>query len=96
MQGSKQLLMKYGGSTALTALPSRFMQTVDTASTSIEARNPQIVEAKIQGAHPHQSAKDKNDKKPVITVSYHTERGTRIMTIHAHDDGTWTEFPRSR
>ncbi|KAK2865346.1 hypothetical protein FQN49_003672 [Arthroderma sp. PD_2] len=41
---------------------------------------------------PHTSSKDKTDKKPVVTVGYHTQSGTRLLTIHAHEDGTWKEF----
>lgn len=46
-----------------------------------------------RGNKPHKSHKDDKDDKDVITVSYHTAKGTRITSIHAHDDNTWKEFP---
>ncbi|OBR16283.1 hypothetical protein CH63R_01463 [Colletotrichum higginsianum IMI 349063] len=42
---------------------------------------------------PHKSHKDKDDDKDVITVSYHTEKGTRVTSVHVHEDNTWKEFP---
>lgn len=27
-----------------------------------------------------------------MTVGYHTQKGTRYLSIHAHEDGTWKEF----
>lgn len=39
------------------------------------------------------SSKDRNDDKDVIPVSYHTAAGTRVSSIHAHNDSTWNEFP---
>ncbi|PGH21433.1 hypothetical protein AJ80_03224 [Polytolypa hystricis UAMH7299] len=45
-----------------------------------------------RGSNPHKSSKDPSDDKQVITVSYHTASGTRVLSIHAHDDGTWKEF----
>ncbi|EFE37764.1 hypothetical protein TRV_07603 [Trichophyton verrucosum HKI 0517] len=32
------------------------------------------------------------EKKKVVTVGYHTSSGTRLLSIHAHDDRTWKEF----
>jgi len=64
----------------------------ETANKSIETRYPQIEKAEIQGTTPHHSAKDPSDPKKVITISYHTGKGTRLLSIHAHDDGTWNEF----
>ncbi|KAG8408524.1 hypothetical protein J3458_019556 [Metarhizium acridum] len=60
---------------------------------SLNNQNPKVVEAKIQGSCPHKSSKDRDDNKDVITVSYHTATGTRVISIHAHDDLTWNEFP---
>lgn len=45
---------------------------------------------RIQGAKLHMSTKDPNDKKEVVTVSVHTEGGTRLESGHAHEDGTAT------
>jgi len=53
-------------------------------------KDDQLTEAR--GCTPHKSAKDESDDQDVITVSYHTASGTRVMSIHAHDDDTWNEF----
>ncbi|KAK2038161.1 hypothetical protein LZ31DRAFT_559823 [Colletotrichum somersetense] len=93
MQRSSSLLIRYGGSTSLSNLPAAFKATVEEASKAIETNYPKVTEAKIQGSVPHKSHKDSSDQKEVITVSYHTERGTRVTSIHAHDDNSWNEFP---
>ncbi|KAK2858367.1 hypothetical protein FQN49_004798, partial [Arthroderma sp. PD_2] len=69
-----------------------FGNTVAAASKAIEEKVPVAAEAKIQGTRPHRSSRDPADKKDVITVSYHDEKGTRILSIHAHSDGTWNEY----
>ncbi|TAQ86080.1 hypothetical protein B7494_g5593 [Chlorociboria aeruginascens] len=58
------------------------------------SRNKGILSLKKEKfrATPHRSLKDPSDPKDVITVSYHTERGTRLASIHAHDDGSWNEY----
>ncbi|OJD22027.1 hypothetical protein ACJ73_06630 [Blastomyces percursus] len=69
-----------------------FGNTVEAASKAIEKRLPIAAEAKIQGTRPHHSSRDPADTKEVITVSYHDDNGTRLLSIHAHNDGTWNEF----
>ncbi|RAL04887.1 uncharacterized protein BO80DRAFT_431477 [Aspergillus ibericus CBS 121593] len=61
---------------------------------------PAVVEAKVQmlklklqrDTKPHPSNRDKNDIKDIMTIGYHTKKGTRYLSIHAHEDGTWKEF----
>ncbi|PYI28527.1 hypothetical protein BP00DRAFT_377236, partial [Aspergillus indologenus CBS 114.80] len=69
-----------------------YSNTVSAASSSIEKKYPDIVEGRIQGTKPHQSSRDKTDAKNVVTVGYHSRNGTRYLSIHAHEDGTWKEF----
>ncbi|EEQ27493.1 conserved hypothetical protein [Microsporum canis CBS 113480] len=45
-----------------------------------------------EGTKPYQSSKDKTDKKDVVTIGYYTKDRTRVLSIHAHEDGTWNEF----
>ncbi|KAG9603982.1 hypothetical protein KCU77_g1526, partial [Aureobasidium melanogenum] len=92
MQKSSSLLIKYGGS-GLSSIPQSFSKTVQNDEKVVEATYPKVTEGKIQGSTPHKSSKDKSDEKEVITVSYHTSSGTRVTSVHAHDDGTWKEFP---
>ncbi|EER39563.1 conserved hypothetical protein [Histoplasma capsulatum H143] len=69
-----------------------YSNTVEAAGKAIEQRVPAITQAKIQGTRPHRSSKDPFDTKEVITVSFHDDKGTRLLSIHAHDDGTWKEY----
>ncbi|KAL4944940.1 hypothetical protein BDV06DRAFT_209816 [Aspergillus oleicola] len=66
--------------------------TVYNAGESIEKKFPAVVEGRIQRTKPHPSSKDRSDSKDVVTVGYYTANGTRYLSIHAHEDGTWTEF----
>lgn len=49
-----------------------------------------LTDNRIRGTKLHQSTKDSSDKKEVITVSVHTSGGTRLLSGHAHADGTFT------
>lgn len=93
MQATGARLVKYGGGTTFAMVPKAFQDTLTVASAAVETKYPKITEARIQGSVPHQSKKDTSDEKKVITVSYHTKSGTRVCSIHAHDDNTWNEFP---
>lgn len=44
-----------------------------------------------RGAKLHKSTKDPKEKLEVITVSVETERGTRLESDHAREDGTSTQ-----
>ncbi|KAF2167818.1 hypothetical protein M409DRAFT_53781 [Zasmidium cellare ATCC 36951] len=45
----------------------------------------------IQGSKLHKSSKDPNEKLDVVTVSIHTEKGTRLESDHVREDGTSTQ-----
>ncbi|KAK7431824.1 hypothetical protein QQZ08_001765 [Neonectria magnoliae] len=92
LRATSARLMQYAGETALADLSGSFSATVMTASQHLEEQHPSIVEARIQGSTPHISKKDPSDTKPVITVGYYSASGKRLLSIHAHDDGTWKEF----
>lgn len=46
-----------------------------------------------RGSTPHLSHKDPSDDQKVITISYETANGTRVTSIHVHEDHTFNEFP---
>ncbi|PYI05562.1 hypothetical protein BO78DRAFT_398079 [Aspergillus sclerotiicarbonarius CBS 121057] len=69
-----------------------YSNTIEAAGIDIEERFPAVVEGRIQGTTPHPSSKDRSDQKKVVTVGFHTQKGTRYLSIHAHEDGTWKEF----
>lgn len=75
------------------AAGSVFSDGVEAASNAVEQKYPRVTEARIQGTTPHPSSKDKSETQNVVTVSYHTESGTRMCSIHVREDGTWAEFP---
>ncbi|KAM3416882.1 hypothetical protein BST61_g8470 [Cercospora zeina] len=39
----------------------------------------------------HKSSKDPNEKLDVVTISIHTEKGTRLESDHVREDGTSTK-----
>ncbi|KAI9803815.1 MAG: hypothetical protein M1825_001695 [Sarcosagium campestre] len=43
---------------------------------------------RIQGAKLHKSTKDQTEALEVITISIETEKGTRLESDHAREDGT--------
>ncbi|KAK3900752.1 hypothetical protein C8A05DRAFT_35602 [Staphylotrichum tortipilum] len=86
-------LVNYLGSVSLKNLPANYQKAVAAVSKAMENKYPKVTDAKIQGSTPHKSHKDKSDAKDVITVSYHTAKGTRITSVHAHEDSTYNEFP---
>jgi len=93
MQRTAALLIKYGGNTPFTSAPVAFQPAIEASSKAMEEKYPKVTEAKIQGSKPHKSAKDPTDEKDVITVSYHTVSGTRVASIHVHEDMTYKEWP---
>ncbi|KAL1587939.1 hypothetical protein WHR41_03409 [Cladosporium halotolerans] len=93
MQRTTPLLIKYIGGTPKTAVPASYQDAINKASDAIERKYTKAEDAKIQGSQPHKSSKDPSDQKDVITISYHTAKGTRVTSVHVHDDGTFIEFP---
>ncbi|KAM3498153.1 hypothetical protein MY10362_008518, partial [Beauveria mimosiformis] len=82
---ASRLAIKYVG-VAAEALPSGYRTTAQTVEKSMEIQYPKATSAQIQGTRPHISSKDPGDEKEVITVSYHTVSGTRVASVHLHDD----------
>ncbi|KAE8141851.1 hypothetical protein BDV38DRAFT_278632 [Aspergillus pseudotamarii] len=93
---SKVLGVAYAGislETLAAKAGAGYAKTVDAAGASLEKRYLMLLPVKFStGTTPHESKKDKTDDKKVVTVSYHTKSGTRYLSIHAHEDGTWKEF----
>lgn len=54
---------------------------------------PDTLLTTVRGSEPHKSSKDPSDSKEVITISYHTAKGTRVTSVHVHNDATYKEFP---
>ena len=56
-------------------------------------RSHQLAESnlRVRGTKLHKSTKDSNEQMEVVTVSVHTEKGTRLESDHAREDGTITK-----
>ncbi|KAK2052811.1 hypothetical protein LY76DRAFT_650295 [Colletotrichum caudatum] len=54
-----------------------------------------VASYEIQGAKAHKSSKDPNETQDVITLAFYSHKGTRIGSVHAREDGTYT-FQSSR
>ncbi|QSS61097.1 hypothetical protein I7I51_03269 [Histoplasma capsulatum] len=64
-----------------------YSNTAEAAGKAIEQRV-----STPPGTRPRRSSREPTDTKEVITVSFHYDKGTRLLSIHAHDDGTWNEY----
>ncbi|KAL9632644.1 MAG: hypothetical protein Q9164_005190 [Protoblastenia rupestris] len=80
--------ISYVGKTKLTDLPKDWQKTVDEVLVAQEKANPQITKAEIKGAQPHKSHKDPSDPLDVISVRLLKDSGSRVDSIHIHQDGT--------
>ncbi|KAJ5398363.1 hypothetical protein N7465_008852 [Penicillium sp. CMV-2018d] len=63
-----------------------------SAASKAEAQNPKVVDAKIQGALAHISAKDPDGKEKIVTVGYYSARGTRLLSSHVRRDGSYKSW----
>lgn len=43
----------------------------------------------IRGAKAHQSHKDPTDPMDVLTIGFYSQSGTRLLSGHVHEDGTY-------
>ncbi|KAB8356543.1 hypothetical protein FH972_024126 [Carpinus fangiana] len=85
INATRSIAIRYIGSTPLASVPAGFKAAVDTASDAIEKKY-------FRGSSPRKSTKDPSDNKDVITVGYYTASGTRLPSVHVHEDGTYNEF----
>ncbi|KAJ5803704.1 uncharacterized protein N7518_000007 [Penicillium psychrosexuale] len=67
-------------------------QALNSAASKAEAQSPKVVDAKIQGALAHTSAKDPTEKEKIVTVGYYSARGTRLLSSHVRRDGSYTSW----
>ncbi|OJJ42025.1 hypothetical protein ASPZODRAFT_126217 [Penicilliopsis zonata CBS 506.65] len=63
-----------------------------SAASKVEAQNPKVVDAKIQGALAHTSAKDKEEKEKIVTVGFYSAGGTRLLSSHVRRDGSYKSW----
>ncbi|KAI2794150.1 hypothetical protein POX_a00740 [Penicillium oxalicum] len=43
----------------------------------------------IQGAKAHKSSKDPSDPDDVLTIAFYSQNGTRLLSGHIHENGTY-------
>ncbi|KAL4780117.1 hypothetical protein BJX76DRAFT_351233 [Aspergillus varians] len=63
-----------------------------SAASRVEAQNPKVVDAKIQGALAHESAKDKEEKEKIVTVGFYSVGGTRLLSSHIRQNGSFKSW----
>ncbi|KAF4230466.1 hypothetical protein CNMCM8980_002689 [Aspergillus fumigatiaffinis] len=63
-----------------------------SAAANVEAQNPKVVDAKIQGALAHPSSRDKEEKEKIVTVGFYSARGTRLLSSHIRRDGSYKSW----
>ncbi|KAL9032874.1 MAG: hypothetical protein Q9180_006255 [Flavoplaca navasiana] len=80
--------ISYVGKVKLEQLPKTWQKPVDDVLTAAEEADPNIKKAEIKGANPHKSHSDPNDPLEVISVRLLKESGSRVDSIHIHEDGT--------
>lgn len=81
-------LISYVGKVKLEDLPKEWQKPVDAVLTTAEKADPRIKKAEIKGANPHKSHTDPSDPLDVISVRLLKETGSRVDSIHIHQDGT--------
>ncbi|KAF1844420.1 uncharacterized protein K460DRAFT_369279 [Cucurbitaria berberidis CBS 394.84] len=81
-------LIRYVGRVKLEDLPASWQSPVNNVLEAKETENPNVAQANIKGSHPHKSHKDPSDPKDVISVQLLDAAGSRIESIHIHEDGT--------
>lgn len=64
------------------------MSSCGTGYSCLVQKNSKVTQAEIKGTHLHQSHDDPSDTKPVISVRFLSESGSRLGTGHVHEDGT--------
>ncbi|OJD13202.1 hypothetical protein AJ78_06320 [Emergomyces pasteurianus Ep9510] len=70
----------------------KLKSAVVNMAETLEKTYPKIVEGQIQGAKAHTSLKDLNETQKVITVGFYSVSGTRMLSSHAREDGTFSHW----
>ncbi|GIK07237.1 hypothetical protein Aspvir_002895 [Aspergillus viridinutans] len=98
-QSASKTLIRYAGASLEDLVASNgadgpeWSGSTNSICNAIEKADARITVADIQGSKAHPSSKDREDKQQVITVGLHTNAGTRIGSLHVHQDGTFKFFP---
>lgn len=74
------------------SIPSRRPHPVSRDNQIVVIVLAPLIDPILRGSRAHRSTTDPSDPQEVIAVRYYTARGLRLLSIHAHDDGTWKEF----
>ncbi|KAJ9272126.1 hypothetical protein DTO212C5_1889 [Paecilomyces variotii] len=67
----------------------RWVSSVENARDNVGTQYEDVTDYMIQGANAHQSSKDPSDTQKVITLAFFNKSGTRMLSGHVHEDGTF-------
>jgi hypothetical protein len=51
--------------------------------------NSHILMGRNRGAKAHKSSRDPSDPDDVLTIAFYSQNGTRMLSGHVHDNGTY-------
>ncbi|KAB8213321.1 hypothetical protein BDV33DRAFT_66986 [Aspergillus novoparasiticus] len=71
---------------------SEWENALADAASKVEAQNPKVADAKIQGALAHKSSKDPDEKEKIVTVGFYSVGGTRLLSSHVRRDGSYKSW----
>ncbi|KAI1909606.1 hypothetical protein LOZ12_001372 [Ophidiomyces ophidiicola] len=66
-----------------------WVESVKKMRDAVEILYPDVTQYMIQGAKAHKSSKDPTDSKDTINVGFYSKNGTRFLSGHAHEDGSY-------
>ncbi|KAH1414973.1 hypothetical protein KXV70_004899 [Aspergillus fumigatus] len=67
----------------------QWVSSVKKLRDSVETQYPTLTGYEIQGAKAHRSSKDPTDDDDVLTIAFYSQNGTRLLSGHVHEDGTY-------
>ncbi|KAL3429150.1 hypothetical protein BDV09DRAFT_180876 [Aspergillus tetrazonus] len=67
----------------------KWVSSVKKIRDDIESKYPTLTGYEIQGAKAHKSSKDPTDDDDVLTIAFYSQNGTRLLSGHVREDGTY-------
>ncbi|PYH99826.1 hypothetical protein BO71DRAFT_394047 [Aspergillus ellipticus CBS 707.79] len=68
---------------------SQWVSSLQKLKDDVESQYDSVTGYEIQGAKAHKSSKDPSDPDDVITIGFYSQNGTRLLSGHVHENGTY-------
>ncbi|RAL06583.1 uncharacterized protein BO97DRAFT_401728 [Aspergillus homomorphus CBS 101889] len=68
---------------------SQWVSSLQKLKDDVESQYDSVTGYEIQGAKAHKSSKDPADPEDVITIGFYSQNGTRLLSGHVHENGTY-------